>query len=483
MRPFVASMLMFLLLLTQALLAQKPDRSAPPVLGPPPILHIGDIQHLKLGNGLAVILYEKHNLPLLQITLVVRAGAVNDPDGKPGLASMTAAMMMEGAGSRSSLQLDDAVDYLGAELNVNAEQHTMSVALNTLTARLDSALSIMADVAMRPTFPAAELVRKQKERLTSLLQWRDQPPRLASVLFNQKLFPGHPYGRPAIGTAASIMGLTSEDLRSFHAANLGPNVSTLIVVGDVTAKMLLPKLEAAFGKWKPIKTTPLKLPVVPQVSEMRVFLVDKPGAPQSEIRIGRIGVSRMTEDFYSLVVMNTILGGSFSSRLNQNLREKHGYTYGATSWFDFRPEPGPFLASAAVQTQVTDSSLVEFFRELRGIRDPLSRKEFDRGRNYVALGYPSDFQTVSQIAAHLEDLVIYGLPDEYFNTYIDRILGVTELQAQQVAQKYIDPAKLLVVVVGDRAVIESRIAALNIGPITVLTVDDVLGAAPALDGK
>ena len=463
--------------------AQAPDRRQPPKPGPPPTLTLKPFQHLRLSNGLPVFLYEKHEVPLVQMDLVVKAGAIGDPQGKGGLASMTAAMMTEGAGMRNALELSDAIDFLGADLHVSAGQHTTGVILHTPLAKLDSALALMADVMLRPTFAGAELDRQRKERLTTLMQWRDEPRALASVAFNRTLYGDHPYGRYSIGDEHALRSFTPADVGSFYQGAFGPNNATLIVVGDVTADALMPKLERAFGSWKNVTPSTPSLPKIDQVAERRVILVDKPGAPQSEIRIGRIGVPRLTDDYYALVVMNTILGGSFSSRLNQNLREKHGYTYGAGSRFDFRPLPGPFLASAAVQTAVTDSSLIEFMKELKGILEPVPEKELDRAKNYVALSFPGDFQTVADISRRLEELVIYGLPDKYFDEYIGHILAVTQADVQRVAKKYLDPEKVDIIVVGDRSQIEKTIAALKLGPITVMNVQDVLGKAPVLGEK
>ena len=216
-----------------------------------------------------------------------------------------------------------------------------------------------------------------------------------------------------------------------------------------------------------------------EVGRRQLFLVDKPGAAQSEIRIGRIGAERSTTDYYALIVMNTILGGSFSSRLNQNLRETHGYAYGAGSLFDFRPLPGPFLAAAAVQTDATDSSLVEFMKELRGITTQVTDEELLRARNYVALQFPGNFERVAGTADELADLVSYGLPDDYFATYVDRIMAVNRDDVIRVARKYIDPDRVAIIVVGDRARIEAPIRALRLGPTTVLAIDDVLGQPPA----
>lgn len=463
--------------------AQQPDRSQPPKLGPPPTLKLKPIQHLKLSNGLSVLLYEKHEVPLVQMNLVVKAGAVQDPQGKGGLASMTAAMMTEGAGARDALELADAIDFLGADLRVSAGQHTMGVSLHTPLAKFDSALALMADVTLRPTFAGVELDRKRKERLTTLMQWRDEPRMLASIVFNRTLYGNHPYGRYSIGDEKALRSFTAADLKAFYESAFGPNNATLIVVGDVTAGALLPRLEKAFGSWKNATPSVPSLPEISQVTGRKLFLVDKPGAPQSEIRIGRIGVPRLTEDYYPLVVMNTILGGSFSSRLNQNLREKHGYTYGANSRFDYRPLAGPFVASSAVQTAVTDSSLIEFMKELNGILQPVPEKELERAKNYVALSFPGDFQTVGEIGGRLEELVIYGLPDTYFNDYIGHILSVTRADVQRVAKKYLDPEKVDIVVVGDRNQIEKNIAALKLGPITIMNIEDVLGKAPVLGEK
>ncbi len=339
----------------------------------------------------------------------------------------------------------------------------------------------MADVALRPDFPADELERKRLERLTTLVQWRDEPRNIAQVLFNRTLYgDAHPYGRPSLGSEASLRSLSVEGLRKFHDAYFRPGNAFFIVVGDVSREEIEPKLEALFANWTPGRAPDVHWPKTKQAERREVYLVDKPGAAQSEIRIGHIGVPRLTEDYYSLVVMNTILGGSFTSRLNQNLREEHGYTYGARSLFDFQPLPGPFQAGAAVETAVTDKALVEFMKELRGILEPVSDEELTRAKNFVALRFPSRFQTVAGIAAALAELELYGLPSDYFNEYVERILAVQEEDVLSVARRYLDPERMAVIVVGDRAVIEEGVRALDLGPMHLLSVDDVLGAEPVL---
>lgn len=454
------------------------DRSAPPTLGPPPSLQLPPIQRFELSNGLDVWLLEKHSVPIVQVDLLIRSGSVAEPSGKNGLSEAVTAMLDEGAGSMDALELSDAIAFLGAELETWSDLHSMGVDLSVPVVRLGEALTLMADVSLRPTFPAEELERLRAELLTQLLQDRDEPRAIASVLFQRTLFgKDHPYG--ASQDEASLRGISVADLKAFHGAHFLPGNATLIVVGDVTADEARPLLEASFGSWIGAAVEEPKVAKAPQVEGRTVYLVDKPGAAQSEIRIGRIGVDRQSPDYFALTVMNTLLGGSFTSRLNSNLREDKGYTYGAGSRFDFEKSPGAFLAASAVQTEVTDKALVEFMKELEGISE-ISDEELERARGYVALRFPRAFQTASGIADQLSELVLYDLPEDYFNHYVERILAVTREDAVRVAKQYVDPDNIAVVVVGDREVIGAGVEALGLGPIRQLTVEDVLGPAPEL---
>ncbi len=476
------TLLLAALVPTVSAAAQTPDRSAPPELGPPPSLSLPPIHRLQLANGSPLLLLEKHDVPLVQVNLVVRTGSAMDPGNAPGLASLTADLMDEGAGGRGALELADEIDFLGAELRIGVGAHETVLALHSPRSRLDEALRLMADVALRPDFPGEELERKRRERLTTLVQWRDEARNIASVMFDQTLYgAAHPYGRPSLGNEASLRSFKVADLRTFHENYFRPNNAYFVVVGDVSMGEIKPMLEALFGDWPRGLIPDSKWPAARQVERREVYLVDKPGAAQTEIRIGRIGVPRLTDDYDALVVMNTILGGSFASRLNQNLREEHGYTYGARSFFDFQPLPGPFLAGAAVQTAVTDSSLIEFMKELRGILEPVSPDELVRAKNFVALRFPSRFQTVAETAGELAELEQFGLSSDYFNQYVQRILAVTREDVQRVARRYLDPDKMAIVLVGDRATIEDVVRALDLGPLHLLTIEDVLGPAPVLD--
>ncbi len=460
---------------------QLPDRDHPPELGAPPALDLPPIHRLSLSNGLRVVLVEKHDVPLVQVNLVVGAGSVTDPADGAGLASMTAEMLDEGAGDLGALDLSDEIDFLGASIRTGTGLHNSMVSLHVPLSKLDRALELMSDIALRPTFSSAELDRQRLDRITTLVQWHDEARIIAGQLFNRTLYGRlHPYGMPEFGTEDDLRSMASNDLRRFHESRYVPANSFLIVVGDVTSESVMPKLQAVFGWWTGGAPDRAEVPEVAQVGERRVYLVDKPGAAQSEIRIGRIGVPRLTDDYYPLLVMNTILGGSFASRLNMNLREDKGYSYGARSSFSFRPAAGPFVARAAVQTDVTDSALVEFMNELRRILEPVSDDELTRAKNFVALRFPGRFQTVSGVANQLSELILYDLPDDYFNQYVQRVLAVTREDVQRVAREYIDPERVAIIVVGDRSQVEEKIRALNLGPIEVMSIEQVLGPVPEM---
>lgn len=460
--------------------AQEVDRTKPPMLPAPKSLKLPAIQKFVLSNGLKVVLMEKHQVPLVQLNLTIKAGSVNDPADKIGLASLTFDMLDEGAAGKTSLEIADAIDFLGANLRIGAGVHSSSVSLHTPLSKFDDALKIMSDVVLRPDFPQKELDRKKKDRLTSLMQMHDQPTAIAGAAFGKILFgKDHPYGR--IISESVIKNYSVDDLKAFYKKQFAAGNAYFVAVGDIKADELKKKLEAAFGKWAKGDVKEEKIKEAAQVTNTIVYLIDKPGAAQSVITIGRIGAQRLTPEYNALVVMNTILGGSFTSRLNNNLREVHGYTYGASSRFAFRPIPGSFSASSSVQTEVTDKALSEFFKELNGIREPIPADELNRGKNLVALSYPGNFQSVAEVAGQLDELIQYNLPDSYFDNYVSNVLKVTSDEVTAAAKKYIVPSQMVVVVVGDKAKIEEGIKALNLGEIKNLSIEDVLGAVPKIN--
>lgn len=466
----------------EAVQAQTPDRSTRPEVGEAPDVALPPIQRFTLDNGMRVELMEKRDLPLVQLNLVVDAGTVRDETERVGVASLTAAMLDEGAAGRTSLEIADAFEMMGARFGVGAGTHTATMTLRAPTQRLQDALALASDVMLRPDFPERELDRLRTERLTSLVRRHDDPGAVSSTLADVTLFgEAHPYGRSGFGTEASLRAIDTGDLRGFHERYYRPNNTTAIVVGDIDRATARRMLEDAFGAWTRGDVAPVRVTDAPQVQGRVVYIVDMPGSAQSVVRLGRIGVPRSTEDYYALEVMNVILGGSFTSRLNQNLREDKGYAYGASSGFNYLPAAGAWLATSSVQTQSTGPALIEFMNELRGMHQPIPADEVERARNFLAMRYPAGFQSVSAIAVRVADQVQYNLPDDYFNRYVENILAVTKEDVERVAREYIDPENVTIFVVGDREAIEQQVREQNLGEIRFLSVADVLGPVPVLE--
>jgi predicted Zn-dependent peptidase len=342
----------------------------PPTLAPLTPLVAPTIIEKRLPNGLTVWIVEQHELPLVDVLLLVRTG----PEGT-------------------------------------------IAGLHAPTAALDSALALMADVALRPDFPAEDFERLRKDRLTSLLQVRDRGPVIASRLFPQVVYgPSHPYGRPADGTEASTQALTRDDLVAFHRTWYRPGNAVLIVAGDVEPNALTRKLMAAIGAWPAGRVPELRIPATPTTSATRILRVDKPGAPQASFRIGGAAAPRTSPDAIPIEVLNTVLGGSFTSRLNDNLREKKGYTYGAFSGYQMRRRGGNWIASSEVVSAKADSALLEFVKELRAIREPVPTAELEKATQYLQRQLPGDFETTGDVARQLRTVAQYGLPRDYWAT-------------------------------------------------------------------
>jgi zinc protease len=453
------------------------DRTKPPALGPSTKFNLPTIARGALANGVAVQVVEHHALPLVHVTLVIDGGSRLEA-GQPGLAGFTARMLTEGAGTRDANALQSELAFLGAQLNAGAGAESFTVQLSVAKRSLAEALDLMADIVLRPTFRSDNVKQQRDLRLQSILQRRDQPTQVASLAFNQIVFPeGHPYHNPADGDSASTAALDSARVRNFYDHAFVPERAKFVVVGDVTEPEMRALLAKRFGAWKHAgePTAIPKVAVTPVANDgVKIYLVDKPGAAQSVIQLGSPGADRLGPDFAAITVMNTILGNSFSSRLNTNLRETKGYTYGISSRFVWSPLPGPFVIASSVRTNVTDSSLVEIFKELHSIRDaPVDAKELDRAKAYVALAVPGRFETNASIAAQLVDLETYGLPLASVNDMVSRVHAVTAADVQRVARQYIPADKATLVIVGDLAKVRAGIEALKLGTITVLDVSSI----------
>lgn len=455
------------------------DLAKPPVLGAPPALRVPPITTRQLPNGLRIVVVEQHELPIADVILQIRTGGEADPANHTGTAALTSALLTEGTTSRSALQIADQAAYLGVRVGASSGWEQSTVSLHAPTAQLDSALALFADIALHPAFPAPDLERVRKVRLTALQQLRDRGPAIADRAYATALYgEQHPYGRPLAGTEASIAAISRADLHTFYDSYYRPNNATLLVVGDVKPDDVERRAQALFGGW-----TRADVPVPTNATAQApkattLVLIDKPGAAQSSFRLGGIGAPRSTRDYFALQVLNTILGGSFTSRLNQNLRETKGYTYGAGSGFSMRRLPGPFTASAEIVSAKTDSALIEFTRELRAIRDTVPSDELAKAKRYLQLGLPEDFETTGSIAGQMLPLITYGIPLDFYNTAVQSIGAVTQADVQRVARQYVDPDHLTLVIVGDRKTIEPGLRALNPGEIVVRDVRDVLGAPP-----
>jgi zinc protease len=433
----------------------------------------------QLSNGLPVWIVEQHELPVVQMSLQVLTGIDAEPIGKYGIGSLTAAMLTQGAGSRSAAEIANALDALLANLSASSGVDSSSLQLYVPAERLADALPLMADVSQRPTFPKQELERVRQQRLVTLGSARDDPDAIAALAFARAIYgPSHRNAAAQIGTADSIKALTPDDLKAFHTSAYRPGNSTLIVVGDVAPDGVLPLLETHFGKWQPGKNDVLPAPApAVQKAPRQLILIDMPNAPQSRILIGGVGASNSMSDFSPIQVLNTVLRGRFGLGRNQTLRD---YTTGVRSGFDMRKSATPFVVAAAAQTDKTAESLGELLNELTGVLKEIPADELARAKDEIALHFPKTFEATGRISTRLqalESLVIYGLPDDYYAKYVPAIQAVGPVDVQRAAQQYIQPDNLTIVIVGDRKTIEPRLRSLNVGSIKDLSIDEVFAPA------
>lgn len=468
-----------------AVLAQapRPAVTVPPLPGDAPQLVMPVVERGSLGNGLQVQAVEMHEVPLVQATLFIDGGARLDGD-LPGLATFTANMLDEGAGDRDAFQLAAELEYLGASLSTSADWNFTRLSLRAPKRTFPQAMQLLGDVLLRPRFTALDIQRQRDLRQAAIIARRDRPQAVSQLVFMGAVFPtGHPYHRPIDGDSAGTARLDSAGVRGFWERSALPSRATLLVTGDVTLTEARQWANDALGTWRNPSVAPAPLMESrpqPARPATRVVLVDKPGAPQSVITIGAPGFDRRTPDYPAITLMNAILGGSFSARLNDVLREQKGYSYGAFSDYDWEPIPSAFVAGSQVRTNVTDSSLVVFFQEFKRIREePVSQAELDRAKQYLVLGALTDFETTGQVSGVLSSLMPWRLPLQTVPDDLAAIQRLGAAEVQQAAVKYLDPAHLTVVVVGDVKTIRPGIEALNLGPIQLRNVDGgMLPAAP-----
>ncbi|QJE00457.1 insulinase family protein [Massilia forsythiae] len=442
----------------------EPWRNTPPRPGPAPVFALPRRASFKLPNGLTVIHHYNPALPLVAAELVVRSGSDANPEDRPGLAGFTAQLLQEGTATRSAPRIADEIAQLGAFLGSESGADASTVSLLSLRATFAQALDVLADVVQHPAFPTAEVERQRAARLGDLARRRDDPALVAAVaaagaLYGQR----HPYGYGQLGTEAAIRAVTRNELAAFWRRHYVPSNAALVVSGAITQDELRALALARFGAWTPAVAAPAA-PGKPAGSGARLVIVDKPGAPQTALRVATLAAPRATPDYAAMEVMNAALGGLFSSRINLNLREDKGYSYGMFSSFRYHRTPGPFTIAGSVRTDVTGASVAEIFREVRKLRERvLPPQELAGARDAQVYSLPGRFETNSGIGASLAETWVFDLPPDYWNTLPGRFRRVDAAQVRAAAGKYLRPDRMTVVAVGDRARIAPQLAPLGLG--------------------
>jgi zinc protease len=434
-----------------------PDRSRPPAAGEVRPLRLPGLEAFRLPGGLEVLVGEDHQLPEVSLRLLLEAGAAAEPGGLEGVAELTGRLLTEGAAGRSALEVAAWLDRLGASFSVSAGYDVSILSLHLLSDVLEGGLDFLTAVVREPAFAAQEVERVRQERLDQIDRDLDQPEVVADYALIRAVFGDHRYGTPAAGVRASVERLSREEIARFHRRRYGPRGAALVVCGDVRAGEIRRALEERLAGWEGGEGRTVPDGPAPSVAAGRsVLLVDRPDSAQAEIRLGTVGVAYGDEAFFDLLVGNAILGGLFNSRVNMNLREEKGWTYGARTSFHFRRVPGPFVGKAAVETGAAADALWEFEREVAGlVEDPPTDEEITLAKNSLVLSLPRQFETVSQVTRKIATRFVYGLPDDYWERYRDRVEAVTRDGVVEAVRRHLDPSGLSLVVVGKAEEVEA----------------------------
>ncbi len=452
------------------------DRGKAPDTGTPPELKLPKLQRATLSNGLKIILAERHEVPLVNLTLATDAGFASDASTTPGTANLAMQVLTDGTRTRNALQISDELESLGATLRGSSNLDLSFVSLSALTAKLDRSLDLFADVVLNPSFPETEVKREQKLVLAGIEREQNTPTTLALRVLPALLYgAGHPYGNPLTGsgTKESVAKLTRGDLVKFHDTWLHPNNSTLIVAGDTTLAEVTPKLEKLFAGWKSGSAPAENVKTVAVASKSAVYLIDKPGALQSVIIAGVVAPPRANPQEIAIEAMNDSLGGTFGGRMNMNLREDKHWSYGVRTVLRDARSQRPFYAIAPVQTDKTKESLVEMNKEFRGITGdhPIGADELAKIQANETLKLPGSRETLSALGQSIVDLVQFGLPDDYYDTYAGKVRALKTSDVSAAAKEVVRPDNLIWIVVGDRAKIEAGVRELNLGEFRLMDTD------------
>ena len=440
------------------------ERPAP---GPARPYHFPHFERATLGNGLSVIVVPVRKLPVVTVSLLSDAGATAEPPGQEGVARLTARALMEGTKARTGDALTEGLELLGASLDADAEWDSSALSMTVLTSRLSEAMALVAEVMLEPAFPERELERLKAERLAEILQRRAEPRGLADDMFARFLYADDSrFAQPDGGSSASVAAITRDRVAAFHGTRYRPGSTTAIIVGDIDVDEALRVMRSRFEAWPSQRAVPVEADDRPAQRTRAVHLVEKADAPQTELRVGHVGIPRAHPDYFAALVMNMLLGGLFSSRINLNLREVHGYTYGASSAFDWRRQAGPFVVATAVRSDVTAAAAGEVLSEIDRMRaEKVSAEELSLATSYLEGVFPIRYETTAAIARALSAMVVYGLPPDYFDTYRDRVRAVSAPDVLRAAREFLHPEELQLVAVGDPAVIREPLDQMDLGPL------------------
>lgn len=440
-------------------------REKQPVGGPIPEIHAPTPVRKVLANGLTVFAIQKAGLPLMHMQIVVRSGSAEDPESLPGTAGFVGDMLKSGTDKLSATALADEMEMRGASLNISADEDSISISSTALSNNFPTVFDLVADVAQHSAFSSKEVERVRKQRLAALQQIQDEPQRAADQVFRAVVYGNHPYGHTLLGNQKTIAKITAKQLKDYFARHFVPGNAAVIIVGDMTAEAAVAEVEKRFGQWhgNGASSPP---PPDPQEQPAGISLVPRPGAPQSQLMIGHLGVSRADPDYYALVMCNAILGGLFNSRINMNLREDKGYTYGARSYFDFMRGKGPFFVATGVRTNATDLAIKEVLKEIEQMRDTnVSKDELTLAKSRYTLSLPGYFQTSAGISGMIANIYLFDLPLDYYQALPKNINAVAIEDVRRVAEKHLQADKLKIVVVGDKQMVEPGLGDLQRGPV------------------
>ncbi len=440
-------------------------RTEIPKPGPQPALHAPVPESHTLPNGLTVLTHEKTGLPLVSAQVVIRSGSAQDPPNLPGLASFTAEMLRAGTFKRTAEAISKEVESRGTSIDIETDEDAITISVTALKENFDAVFEVVADIVQHARFVPAEIERTRKQRLENIRLSQDAPAYVANYVFRQTLYGPHPYGHAPLGTREAIEKIKNHDLFAFYTHFFQPSNAGVVLVGDLPGAAAVKLVENRLGLWKG-GTATRKPPPPSEPGKSEVVLVDRPDAPQSQLVLGMLAAARSDPDYYTLGVLNSILGGAFNSRINMNLREDKGYTYGARSYFDFMRGRGPFFVQTGVRTDATAPAIREVLREIDGIRQAdVSDEELNNAKNRYILSLPGLFQTVDGIGDNIATLFVYDLPLDNLQKIPEHVAAITKADVRRVAQKFLDPGQLIIVVNGDKSKIGESLTGLQRGAV------------------